>query len=295
MRPVAAWLCCLSSALAALAACGCGGSAESIRIAKSQEAGPARGTIVLIPGVEGGTWQLMGVRAGLRDAGIDDEIVMLDWETPPFWSIVNLTDLAANRRRARRFADRIAAIHAEKPDRPLSLLGFSGGGGLALMTLECLADGIMVDRLVLCAAAISPEYDLSGARGRVRERIINIYSPRDGVVGWGTATFGTIDRRKCVSAGHCGFLDASRSVRKEPWLEQISWEIAWQEHGHYGGHVDYLSRRWARAILAPLLKRQDAGHAAVSATVPAPSGERKPGIRRWTTPRRLFLRPSPAA
>lgn len=207
-------------------------------------------TVIILPGVEGNRWQLFGVRAGLRDAGMAGDIEILRWNTPPLWSLINLTDLAANRRRARRFAEHVAEARRRHPDRPLTLVGFSGGGGLALMTVERLPDGIDVDQLVLCAAAISPRYDLSRVQPRVRGKIVNFFSPHDGIVGWGTAALGTIDREKTVSAGHCGFLDDAGALRAEPWLVQRAWCEEWQRHGHHGGHIDYLSRTWAREVLA---------------------------------------------
>ncbi len=215
--------------------------------------GASPGYIVLLPGVEGGVWQLRGVREGLRDAGIDWTIEIIPWGTPPLHSLSNLTDLPENLRRADRIAARLTELRREAPKGPLVLIGYSGGGGLALLTLNALTPEIKVDRVVLVAAAISNSYDLTVAKGHCTDRIINIYSPRDGIVGWGTSWLGTIDRVKTVSAGHSGFVEPDGTLREDPMLKQVQWCAEWEKYGHSGGHVCYLYRAWARHVLAPLV------------------------------------------
>ncbi|MBK8270404.1 MAG: hypothetical protein IPK83_19760 [Planctomycetes bacterium] len=214
------------------------------------EKGVGPGHIVMLPGVEGNAWQLSGVKQGLRDAGLDWTIEIIPWGSPPFHSLVNLTDLPANLKRADRIAARLAELCREKPDAKLVLVGYSGGGGLAMLTVNVLPDDLMLDRIVLVAGAISNDYDTSKAERHCRDTLVNIYSPRDGIVGWGTSVFGTIDRKKVISAGHSGFVDASGRVRESPKLLQIGWNESWQQYGHGGSHVCYLYREWAKHVLA---------------------------------------------
>ena len=224
--------------------CGCGG------LTAMTEAQLDRGCVVVLPGVEGDTWHLGGVRSGLRDAGLEQGIEMIPWDTLPFQPLQNLMDLPANLKRADKIAARLTELYHERPDRPLTLVGFSGGGGLAILAVEALPKDVMLDRLILVAAAISNEYQLRKVHPHCQDKIINLYSNRDNVVGVGTRLFGTIDRKKTLSAGHTGFLDGEGRLRKHEKLVQIAWDPSWVEYGHLGGHVGYLLRPWARHVLA---------------------------------------------
>jgi len=209
-----------------------------------------RGYVAMLPGVEGSDWQLRGVFRGLRDAGLDGAIEVMEWGDWPMASLRNLTSYERNRRRAKGIADRLAAYGREHPERPITLIGYSGGGGVALFVAEALPDDVRLHRLILVAAAISPAYDLTRALARC-DRLVSFHSTSDWLlVGVGTRVFGTIDRQRTVSAGFVGFLDEAGAARALPRLEQVAWRPAWLKHGHYGGHIGYLARPWARAVLA---------------------------------------------
>jgi len=214
-----------------------------------------RGTIILLPGVEGNAWQLKHVYSRLRRAGIDQAIEIVPWGSPPLSSMQNLTDLPRNRERAAAIANKIKTLRTDHADAPLTLLGYSGGGGLAVLSLEALEDGTTVDHTILIAAAISHCYDVRPLLAKSRQGIVNIYSKRDAIVGACTEVFGTIDRQQVRSAGHCGFLDDDGKLMSCDGLTQIEWTLAWGAHGHGGGHWGYLSGAWAEAVLAPLVVR----------------------------------------
>ena len=224
-------------------ACGCASSTEG----PTQE---AVGEVILIPGIAGHVSQLRGVRQGLREAGLARDIDVFSWGTSPVWAMWNLMDLPANRKRAEAIAAQLVAFRREHPTEPLTLVGFSGGGGLAILCAEILPDGFMLDRIILVAGAISQDYDLSKVLCHCEHGLINFYSERDGIVGLGTAVFGTIDRKKILSAGHSGFVDEDGRLRRQEKLVQIPWSPTWTQYGHYGGHLGYLSPRWAQHILA---------------------------------------------
>ncbi|NLX14562.1 MAG: hypothetical protein GXY44_13045 [Phycisphaerales bacterium] len=210
-----------------------------------------QGCVFLLPGVEGGAWQFQQTTQGLRDAGLNQAIDVIEWGVRPFGSMINLTDLKGNRRRAVAIAEHIAQYQRNFPERPTTLLGFSGGGGLAVLTAEALPEGIRVDRLILVSAVISPQYDLSKAAVHSRKKIISFYSNRDWlIIGAGTTLFGTIDRQYTSSAGHVGFQDDQGQLRTDG-LVQIAWRPEWRQLGNNGGHLGWLAREWARDILAP--------------------------------------------
>lgn len=225
-------------------ACGCSSATK----ATTQQA--VGGEVVLIPGIAGRESHLRGVEKGLREAGISRDIDIFTWGSSPLLAISNLIDLPANQKRAEAFAARLVAFRRAHPNEPLTLVGFSGGGGLAVLCAELLPDGIMLDRIILVAGAISQDYDLSKVLSHCQDGLVNFYSERDAIVGWGTAVFGTIDRKQVFSAGHSGFVDKDGRLRRQDKLVQIPWSPDWTQYGHYGGHIGYLSPSWARHILA---------------------------------------------
>jgi pimeloyl-ACP methyl ester carboxylesterase len=214
-----------------------------------------RGTLVMIPGVEGSAWQFAQTYEGLRAAGCDQRIEVIEWGVRPLGSLINLCTLETNRRRAKVIAERIQTLQREHPDRPITLLGFSGGAGLAVLIAEFLPSEVMLDRLVLVGAALSFQYDLSTAAGHAKLGVLSYFSPRDVLtLGWGTKTFGNIDRIFGPSAGRVGFQTAEGVVIQTATLEQVAWSPQWRQLGHHGGHLGWLSRDWARVVLGPRLK-----------------------------------------
>lgn len=215
----------------------------------------ARGVIVMLPGIEGGAWQLAETRAGLTRAGITDDLIAVEWGVRPLGSLLNLTNIEANRQRARLMADEIARHARDLPGRRIQLVSFSGGGGLAMMVIEALPPDIMLEQVVLMAAAISPETDLTPVLSHSRRGLVNFYSPQDRfMLGWGTRTMGTIDRSKSDAAGYVGFKSPTGDLRVQDRLRQIKWTPEWRRLGHDGGHIGWLSRAWAAEILAPILR-----------------------------------------
>jgi hypothetical protein len=119
---------------------------------------------------------------------------------------------------------------------------------MATLVTAALPDDVGIDRLVLVAPAISPDYPVADeVLPHVREFAVNYASGRDLQVGWGTRTFGTIDRKNTASAGAVGFtVDDAR-------LLQHHWSSADAPFGHAGNHLAYLSARWQAAKLLPAL------------------------------------------
>lgn len=220
----------------------------------------ARGCIFMIPGVEGTTWQLRGCVRGLRTAGIDQAIEMLPWGKRPFRGLYNLCAIKANRAAAQGMAERINAYCAVHPHAPVTLIGYSGGGGMAVMTAEALPEQVVLDRVILIAGAVSPRYDLARVLAHARYGVTNFYSPADWfILGAGTGVFGTMDRQRTSSAGRIGFQDADGRIVQSERLTQIGWRPEWRELGHNGGHFGWLSSEWASKILAPCIEPQPCG------------------------------------
>jgi pimeloyl-ACP methyl ester carboxylesterase len=214
-----------------------------------------RGLVWMLPGVEGGSWSMGWARAAFRDAGVTGEIRVFDWQRP-FGTLKNLTDYEGNRRKARQIAREITDYRQQHSRATVDLVGYSGGGGLAIMVAEALPEGVHLRNVVLVQPALSPDYDLTTALLRIDGRLVNFYSPYDWLIlGLGTRVFGTMDRREVASAGKERF-DLTRAVH-DPVLrekiEQRGWELRMIGDGHFGDHFSILSYWWNRRYVAPYL------------------------------------------
>lgn len=210
-----------------------------------------RDCIVLLPGIDSGAQQFDETVKGLQDAGIDRPTTIIEWGLQPFGKLMNQINLPANQESSRRIAACIEQHHEEYPDSRIILIGFSSGAALAVMTAETLEEKVVLDRLILMAASLSPGYDLSGALSHCRNGVVSFYSEWDWyVLGVLTSLVGTVDRKFTSAAGRVGLQDAAGNLVSYPGLTQISWTPDWLKLGHEGGHFDWLSDPWAREVLA---------------------------------------------
>lgn len=213
------------------------------------------GLIYVFPGIEGGAWSMAAVYRAYRDAGIESAIRVYEWPDRAA-ALTNLMSYDRNRLEAARIADEIAVYRRDHPRQPVDLVGYSGGGGMAVMTVEALPADVRVRNVILVQAALSREYDLTNLLWHVDGRLVNFHSPRDWVIlGVGTRVCGTMDRTRGPSAGKDGF-DLTRAVADESMrncVEQVSWNAGMLWTGHYGGHYPIVLGEWNRRYVAPYL------------------------------------------
>jgi pimeloyl-ACP methyl ester carboxylesterase len=210
-------------------------------------ASPLEGRLLILPGVGNTQFHLAGFVATAKAQLPRFDVEVRPWGVP-FMTIHNLRNYERNEATAAAIAAEIADWRRAHPDAPFYLVGYSGGGGMATLVTAALPDDVSIDRLVLVAPAISPGYPLaSDVMPHVREYVVNYASERDLQVGWGTRTFGTIDRKNTASAGAIGF-----AAPHERLLE-YRWSDADAPFGHAGNHLAYLSPRWQAAKLLPAL------------------------------------------
>ena len=175
---------------------------------------PAEGRVLILPGVGNTRFHLAAFVAAAQAQLPRFDVEVRPWGVP-FMTIHNLRADERNAATAARIAEEIAAWRREHPDAPFYLVGYSGGGGMATLVAAALPDDVRIDRLVLVAPAISPDYPLAEeVLPHVREYVVNYASERDLQVGWGTRTFGTIDRKNTASAGALGFDACARAVAR---------------------------------------------------------------------------------
>jgi pimeloyl-ACP methyl ester carboxylesterase len=235
--------------LACAAATAADGPVRRFDCASELAAAPsqASGRLLILPGVGNTRFHLAGFVAAAQTQLPRFEVEVRPWGVP-FMTIHNLRAHERNEATAAAIAAEIAEWRRAHPDAPFYLVGYSGGGGMATLVTAALPDDVSIDRLVLVAPAISPDYPLEHeVLPHVREHVVNFASDRDLQVGWGTRTFGTIDRKQTASAGSIGF-----TAPHERLLE-YRWSTADLAVGHAGNHLAYLSARWQAAKLLPAL------------------------------------------
>lgn len=169
----------------------------------------------------------------------------------PLGSIANLRARARNQRKARDLAEALAARRRRHPETPIHVVGYSGGGGLAVLVARALPEGVSINRLLLVAAAISPRYPVAEEiLPRISELTVNYASRHDWQIGRGTRLFGNMDGTKEPGAGAVGF------AAEHEKLIQVHWHRGMRRDLHFGGHISYLSPSWQRRYLLPALDPQ---------------------------------------
>ncbi|MBL8879224.1 MAG: alpha/beta fold hydrolase [Phycisphaerales bacterium] len=244
-------------AFVAIAFTGCGYVPKTAQVASRYD----HGVVYILPGIEGPSPLNTSLAVGLDNAKIRPAIEIYDWTTGiPGNFLWNLSDLDRNRREASRLARRILAYRDRHPGGQVSIIGHSGGGGIALLTLEALPPEPIVDNVVLLAPAVSPRYDLRKAMRRAKNGMYHLYSPFDvGLLGIGTTVFGTVDRDHGPSAGAVGFSKPPR-LSEEEWtaiaeqLHQIKWSADLVSYGAAGDHAGWSTVWFAEKYLAPLVE-----------------------------------------
>src|SRR5262249_18266145 len=146
------------------------------------------------------------VMRGLRDGVRDSEVRQREWGLL-FGGLVNLIRHDHNLAEAHKIATEVVDYARAHPGLPIQLVGYSGGGGLAIMVAEALPEWVRLRNIVLVHAAISRDYNLCKAMSHVDGRMINIRSSSDALVlGMGTTVCGNMDGGKGAAAGKDGFI-----------------------------------------------------------------------------------------
>ena len=226
---------------------------------------PARmenGLAIVLPGIEGRGPLNWCIAKGLSDGGFPGGIVIHDWTTG-IWPLFpyHLCAKRRNRRRAASLARLIDSYQHAFPDRPVHLIGHSGGGAMAVWALEALPSGRTVETAVLLGPALSPSYSLETALGNSTRGIWNYWSPMDVffLVAL-TGALGTLDGRHRASAGFSGFKlprKADPSVEKlyQDRLHQRCYSAGLSSQFHLGGHFGWANRVFVAETLTPILRQ----------------------------------------
>jgi pimeloyl-ACP methyl ester carboxylesterase len=220
----------------------------------------SKGLIVILPGVEGRSSLSVNIAKGLADSGLQHAIEILDWTTG-FWPLFlyHLRAFGRAKRKAKQIAARIQQYLNDFPDKPVILIGQSGGAAEAVFVLESLPMQSAISGAILLGPAISPAYDLTNALKKTQQGIWNFYSPFDLLIlTLGTTLFGTLDSRHSVSAGAWGFscprdLTLEQRDLYKHQLHQVRYDPRMIASWHAGGHFGWANRLFVADWLAPIL------------------------------------------
>jgi pimeloyl-ACP methyl ester carboxylesterase len=222
------------------------------------------GYTVVLHGIIGNKAFEPSIIEGLTKADVPSAIEMYDWTNGSPNLIYNLRGLEHNRREAKRLAEKIIAYQDQYPGRPVYLIGYSGGAGLAVMALEELPPNRKITGAVLLAPALSPDYDLRLALSRTESGIHNFYSPYDVPIMMVLSTaFGTMEGRHTIGAGGVGFktpadLTGEDRKRYEEMLVQHAYTFDMAAEGHLSDHFGWTKSGFIRRWVAPLVTSQSA-------------------------------------
>ncbi|NOX58703.1 MAG: hypothetical protein GXP29_07585 [Planctomycetes bacterium] len=213
------------------------------------------GLIWMFPGVEGGPLALTEARRAFRDAGVMSKVQTHEYGRP-FGLLANLMSYESNLVAAEGVAGQIAEYRIKHPQAPIDLVGYSGGGAMAIMVAEALPADVRLRNVVLCQAAISQNYNLSKTLRHTDGKLVNLHATNDWLMlGIGTSVFGTMDRQYESAAGKDGFV--LPLVLDDPALaehfEQHKWTPDMILIGHGGMHAGILTYGWNRNTVAPWL------------------------------------------
>ncbi|MDD4889986.1 MAG: hypothetical protein PHU85_08640, partial [Phycisphaerae bacterium] len=246
------WIACLL--LAVLSAGGCS-FLHPDRMAKPLvvESRMDQGLTLVLPGIEGRGFLNRNIRNGIADGGVPTAIRIYDWTLGPVLAVVSEMWEGRARRKADDLCSTIRAYKILHPNRPVVLVGHSGGCAIAIFAAERLPAGVNVDAIIMLAPSIGPDYDLSGALRHVDGKIYSYYSHKDSGFGGGaTWVFGTLDGTHASAAGRVGFnTPAAAAALYKDKLEQIPWSPEMSLSGNDGGHTDWANRTFVFTYLSP--------------------------------------------
>jgi pimeloyl-ACP methyl ester carboxylesterase len=164
------------------------------------------GLVIIVEGIGGLDMIGKSATVSFRQVGLPHEVHHFHWTHGTGRYLKDLQDTQHVLKKADELAAFIRDYRAKNPNRPIYIVAKSGGTGLALFALQRLPENT-VERVILLSAAVSPNYDLRPALRATRREIVSFHSRNDRyLLGWGTSTFGTIDRYYGQSAGLGGFV-----------------------------------------------------------------------------------------
>jgi pimeloyl-ACP methyl ester carboxylesterase len=217
-----------------------------------------KGLVVILPGMEMHPAHSALIREGLMEGGVSYAFEIYNWYNGNI-SAKYVYDEAASRMRARELADHIFYYQITHPERPVFLIGHSGGGAIAVFATEVAARRRPIDGLIVLAPLLGPEYDLTTALNGSNGRMVNCWSSTDFLLRAFTTAAQNFDGSSGETAGQGGFRlpPGAPASREKAFasLVQIKWAPDMLKEGNWGGHLAWSDPYWVKAELAPIIEQ----------------------------------------
>ncbi|MDD4891955.1 MAG: hypothetical protein PHU85_18705 [Phycisphaerae bacterium] len=145
------------------------------------------------------------------------------------------------------------------PGRPVSLIGLSGGTGVAVFACEYLPEGVCVDEVILVASSLSNSYNLTKALRHIRGGVTLYQTSGDLALGVGARLTGPIDGSPLATcAGITGFVPPGGLSGEERSLysrvTNVAYSASFSALGFDGGHTSAVSSpAFVRYKFAPVV------------------------------------------
>lgn len=205
-----------------------------------------KGLIVFYPGSAGLNIEAIGFYYAFREAGIDLAFEETLW-TGYLETIVSpegVQDRITERCKAE--ANRIAEYIRAYPNRPVTLISYSGGAIAVIRVAENMPPDVKLDRLITMSPGIWKGIDLTGALDNTTQGMINYWSPIEYGPILVSRIFGLADSSRLDPACSFGF------DQVDPRLTQVAWSEELSEFDNRGEHLDFLINiPWLKKFVAP--------------------------------------------
>ncbi len=234
------------------------------------------GLVLVLTGMHGRLWLTENIAVGLDRAETDQAVKMYDWtQMGVLFPLLNLRAEDRNREAAAGIAEFVREYKREYPGRPVTLVGYSAGGPMAIWTAEALSPQRELEGIIVLASPLQPDYDLRPALAASRKGVVSFHSRHDWLyLGLGTIIFGTMDGGRGVSAGNVGFEPPEPDADGYDHLFQVPWQSDMAKLGYMGTHLTIGAPRFVAAYLAPLIESDEWDQELISEMIEAgrPSG-----------------------
>ena len=210
--------------------------------------------VLILPGILGEQMWDRRIRQGIIQSGIGCDVEIYDWTKGPLMMVSNI---GGDSREVTRLIKSIANFKKTYPNRPLYLIGHSGGCRMTVRVLEQLDHQPLVDRAILLSPGMESSYEMNLALDGTRRGIVTYYSPLDFPIS-APLTFarGLTKMSLHAPAATFGFVSPSTQPNKsghvgQAPLIQLEYRADMLSTGNVGGHFGWTVPRFVAQYIVP--------------------------------------------
>lgn len=217
---------------------------------------PVKGVVFCADGAGGFGWTTEALAVTAAEERVPVHVELVDWSHGRGLMITDNCHWRNTREQGRKLADMVRVSHERYPKLVVYLVGHSAGTAVCLEAARDLPPN-SVERIVLLAPSVSPNYDLRPALSCAKRGVDVFISHQDWVtLGLTMRVFGTTDRAWTAAAGKVGFRrphDGSAGAALYDKLHEHVWRPSEMATGHKGGHYGSYVPGFLKAKVLPLV------------------------------------------